>query len=267
MGDSKVTREGFIAIQGWMVTDLQLKGNELLIYACIYGFSQAEDQTFSGSLQYLADWTNSTRRGVLKNLQSLIEKGYLVKKESTIKGVKVCEYRTVDSSLVVNKVHGGMEQSSPGVVNKVHGGGEQSSPNNIEDNIDENIDDKKERGKETSAQQIVDLYNQICRSYPKLRTLSSARLKAIKARLRKFSLNDFRELFEKAEDSDFLKGSNNRNWSATFDWLIKDQNMAKVLEGNYDGRKNRASPKQDYSYLDNCRPAEPLKEGEGLDYF
>ncbi len=36
-----------------------------------------------------------------------------------------------------------------------------------------------------------------------------------------------------AEESDFLKGKNDRNWSATFDWLIKDSNMAKVLDGNY----------------------------------
>lgn len=36
-----------------------------------------------------------------------------------------------------------------------------------------------------------------------------------------------------AEASNFLKGQNNRNWSATFDWLIKDANMAKVLDGNY----------------------------------
>lgn len=36
-----------------------------------------------------------------------------------------------------------------------------------------------------------------------------------------------------AEESDFLKGKNDRNWSANFDWLIKDSNMAKVLDGNY----------------------------------
>ena len=47
---------------------------------------------------------------------------------------------------------------------------------------------------------------------------------------------DFKCLFEKAENSSFLKGANNRNWSATFDWLIKDSNMAKTLDGNYDDR-------------------------------
>lgn len=49
-----------------------------------------------------------------------------------------------------------------------------------------------------------------------------------------YSMDDFRMLFEKAEASSFLKGANNRNWSANFDWMIKDANMAKVIDGNYD---------------------------------
>lgn len=51
-------------------------------------------------------------------------------------------------------------------------------------------------------------------------------------------------LFEKAEASDFLKGSNDRNWTATFDWLIKDANMAKVIDGNYDNRSHQGQPKK-----------------------
>lgn len=71
---------------------------------------------------------------------------------------------------------------------------------------------------------------------PSLRTLSEARKKSIRARLKTYTLEDFRDLFEKAEASDFLKGKNNRDWSATFDWLIKDSNMIKVLDGNYDNK-------------------------------
>lgn len=83
-------------------------------------------------------------------------------------------------------------------------------------------------------QQIADMYNDTCVSFPRLTTLSEARKKAIKARLNVYSLEDFRRLFTKAQESTFLKGANNRNWTATFDWLIKDTNMAKVLDGNYD---------------------------------
>lgn len=87
-------------------------------------------------------------------------------------------------------------------------------------------------------QQIADMYNDTCVSFPRLTTLSEARKKAIKARLNVYSLEDFRRLFTKAQESTFLKGANNRNWTATFDWLIKDTNMAKVLDGNYDNRSD-----------------------------
>ena len=84
---------------------------------------------------------------------------------------------------------------------------------------------------------ISDLYNSICVSYPTLKTMSERRKKAIRARMNTgYTINDFRTLFEKAECSSFLKGQNNRNWSATFDWLIMDGNMAKVLDGNYDDK-------------------------------
>lgn len=89
----------------------------------------------------------------------------------------------------------------------------------------------------TPPSDIVSLFNSICVSYPHVNSLSETRKKAIRARLRNYSIDDFRKLFEKAEASSFLKGSNNRDWTANFDWLIKDGNMAKVLDGNYDDKK------------------------------
>ena len=70
------------------------------------------------------------------------------------------------------------------------------------------------------------------------------------SRLKTYNLGDFQELFEKAEKSSFLKGGNARNWVATFDWLIKDSNMAKVIDGNYDDRdvKNKKSQELDDFY-------------------
>ena len=82
-------------------------------------------------------------------------------------------------------------------------------------------------------QQIADLYNETCVSFPRLTKLSDSRKKAIRARLKQYSVDDFRRMFEMAESSDFLKGKNDRNWSATFDWMVKDANMAKILDGNY----------------------------------
>lgn len=82
--------------------------------------------------------------------------------------------------------------------------------------------------------EVVALYNEICISFPRLRSLSDARKKAIRARLASgYTMESFKELFQKAEASGFLKGKNDRNWQATFDWLVKDSNMAKVIDGNY----------------------------------
>jgi predicted phage replisome organizer len=103
-------------------------------------------------------------------------------------------------------------------------------------------EDKKEIHKENpTCQQIVDLFNSTCVSLPSVRSLSEARKKAIKARLNTYTIDDFKQCFENAQASSFLKGSNPRNWTATFDWLIKDANMAKVLDGNYVDNKNQSS--------------------------
>ena len=114
--------------------------------------------------------------------------------------------------------------------------------------IDKDIEIEKDTEIETEKrdripyQQIADMYNDTCVSFPRLTTLSDARKKAIKARMNKYTLDDLARLFEKAEASTFLKGGNQRNWSANFDWLIKDSNMAKVLDGNYDDKQPSGSP-------------------------
>ena len=77
MNTTFVKPENYIVIQGFMLTDLHLKGAELLVYATIYGFCQTEEQYFTGSLQYLAEWTNCTVRNVLNCVNGLIEKGLI----------------------------------------------------------------------------------------------------------------------------------------------------------------------------------------------
>ncbi len=92
---------------------------------------------------------------------------------------------------------------------------------------------------------IQDLYNKLCPSLQRCTVLSDARKKAIKARMSSGkTVDDFEQLFRKAEASSFLKGANNHNWKATFDWLIKDANMAKVLDGNYDDTKPRGNGRE-----------------------
>lgn len=118
---SKVKEANHICIHGWMVTLLNLSGNDLMVYAIIYGYSQGGNGWFEGSRQYLADWCNSTVRGIQKNLDKLVSADLLEKRIVEVQGVKFCNYRCVESSIPVNIV------PTPS---------EQSSHHNIEHNID-----------------------------------------------------------------------------------------------------------------------------------
>lgn len=109
----------YIVIQSWMISDLNLSGNDLLVYAIIYGFSQDGESKFTGSLQYLANWCNATKAGIQKNLKNLVDAGLIIKYESFKNNIKFCEY----SCTPYNKVAHPMQQSCI---------------NNIEDNIEEN---------------------------------------------------------------------------------------------------------------------------------
>jgi len=120
----------------------------------------------------------------------------------------------------------------------------------IEKDIDIEIEGEEEKENTAcspSPLQVVELYNKICISFPPVRTLSEARKKEIAIRLNTYSLKAFETLFENAESSSFLKGSNPRNWYATFDWLINEANMIKVIEGNYADRNIiKEQPKSDF---------------------
>lgn len=112
-----------------------------------------------------------------------------------------------------------------------------TEPNATDIDKDKDKDKDKEEDNRINYKAIMAMYNDICISFQSIRSLSEARKRAIRARMNSgYTMEDFRELFEKAEQSDFLRGKNRDNWMANFDWMIKDANMAKILDGNYDNK-------------------------------
>lgn len=111
--------------------------------------------------------------------------------------------------------------------------------------IDKDIDikdiSKDISSKKTECENIVSLFNSICVSLSKVQKLSDKRLKILKTRLKTYSADDFRKVFEKAEASDFLSGRNGAWVGCGFDWLIIESNMIKVLEGNYDNKQKKSN--------------------------
>ncbi len=91
-------------------------------------------------------------------------------------------------------------------------------------------------------EKIKTLYNTICVSFPRIKSIDGERRKAVGARWNKYkTLETFEELFTICEQSDFLKGQNERNWTADFDWMMKANNFTKILEHKYDNKQTEKS--------------------------
>lgn len=74
----RITRENYITIQGWMITDFRLKGFELLCYAVIYGFSQDNETKMTGGLEYLQSCTFASRPTIIATLKKLVQKQLII---------------------------------------------------------------------------------------------------------------------------------------------------------------------------------------------
>lgn len=138
---SNIKDGSYLVIQSWMITELELKGNELLIYALIYGFSQAEDSFFNGSLQYLADWTNSSRQTVITTLKSLQEKGLIEKlEEDPIKKTyRYVAYRGVKKFDQSKNLTRTSQEILLGESKNLTSTSQKIRPYNIYNNLDNNI--------------------------------------------------------------------------------------------------------------------------------
>lgn len=123
-----VQPNNYLTIQGWMLTDLHLKGSDLILYALIYGFTQDGESEFSGSITYMQQWAGITRQSVLNVLERLQAAGLIEKQKTTVNGIAVCRYRTTD---------GGSQKIRP-VVKNFDGGSVKITPNNNSDNININ---------------------------------------------------------------------------------------------------------------------------------
>ena len=80
---------------------------------------------------------------------------------------------------------------------------------------------------------VIEAWNKLSLSKLVAIKPNTNRYKMLKARINEFGIEKVIEAIESINNSDFLKGQNDRSWVITFDWFIKPNNFTKVLEGNY----------------------------------
>ena len=166
--------ENYLTIQGWMRNDLNLKGNELMVYALIYGFSQDKESCFTGSVGYIAEWIGSTKQTVHNILRSLLDKNMIDKQESYHNGIKFCSYKAILPPV----------KKFDSAVKNFDRGSQKILPNNIDDTINKKIEC------------IIDYLN--TKLGTKYRASTKATKDVIKARLKeKFTVEDFKTVIDK----------------------------------------------------------------------
>ncbi len=84
--------ETSIYVYDWMLKDLNLKRNELIIYAAIYGFMHDNISEFNCSLQFLADCIGSSKNAAKKCISSLVRQKLLEKRVMWVDDVKVYQF-------------------------------------------------------------------------------------------------------------------------------------------------------------------------------
>lgn len=129
-----VKPDNYVMLLGWMRTELNLKGNELNLYAIIYGFTQDGETEFSGSIRYMQEWLGvESKQTVLNTLEKLMDKGLVQKRTEVENGVKRNYYRA--SLRGSPKIRLPSPNFRPGVVQNLDRPSPNFRPNNIEDNI------------------------------------------------------------------------------------------------------------------------------------
>lgn len=121
--------ENVVVIHGWMCNELELKGNELLIFALIYGFSCDGVSSFFGSRKYIAETFNISLPTVDKALNGLLDKNFICKDNSN--GFPDVYYYNEG---VVKKLYMGCKETLQGGVKKLYRGCKETLPNNISNN-------------------------------------------------------------------------------------------------------------------------------------
>ena len=215
--------KNYITILGWMVNELSLSGNDLICYAVIYGFSQ-DDNFWEGSQSYLSDWLGVSRRTVVDILKRLISNGLIAKQEYEVNKVKFCKYKAI----VPNTIR--CEDSA-------QGGSEDSAHGNNNNNNKEEKDKSFSKKEHIDYNAIVKCWNETNPTLSNVKMLNNKRKEQIRNLLasNNATIDDLMKAIKIISMSSFCQGKNDRNWRASFDWLIKDTKscFSRLFEGAY----------------------------------
>ena len=238
MAESKIKDDNYYQVTGWMLNKLKLKGTPLNVFAIIYGFSQDGESEFSGSRQYLVDFTNSSKPTVDKALNELCNLNYIIKTSKVTNNITFNSYKA-NLPLVRELCWGGKETLPPSK-GTCSGGGKETLPNNksLNNKNNNNTNNKERKIVSNSFDLLIEKYAtsddgeswkypdapervELLKEWLKVRKAKRA---AMTDRAIELNLNKLDRLASESQMSvvDYLKEVICRGWQAFF--VIKDYN-------------------------------------------
>lgn len=195
--------------------DNRLNALDKVILTEIDSLDQGESGCYASN-KYIADFCQCSERKVTEAITKLIKLGYI--KLSSFDGrTRVLQSCLVNSASLPRKNC-------------------EADKKNLRGSTIKNNTDNNTLNTQREIQAVFDLYHEICVSLPKVKIFTDKRKSTVKSRLKKYSMEQIREAFMKAEQSDFLTGKV-KDFKASFDWILNETNFAKIIEGNYDNHK------------------------------
>lgn len=99
------------------------------------------------------------------------------------------------------------------------------------------------QGGRASPELVMDCWNSMASQcgLPPVMRMTAQRRKHISARIDPWWQEHWQEALEKIPTRRFLIGDNERGWKADFDWFIRPDTVAKLIEGKYENSKGSSS--------------------------
>jgi len=232
---SGIFKNGYGFIAKMVMQDRNLHVTAKALYAYFCSFSGKGDDIFPSRSKICYDLQISSDT-FSKYLKSLVDGGYIgvrqVKKNGKFSHNVYTFFTEPQPKLpcpkisdTENIVHGNLDTNNNKGFNK--------NSNLIITGSKEKETKKEKPTVEVNFDAFVQIYRDICIGFPGIRSITAQRKKAIKKFLEEHTVEEFKEICQKAIASDFLTGKST-GFKADFDFLIKPDKAIKTLEGTYD---------------------------------
>lgn len=232
--------DGYGFVPKMMMRDKRLSVEAKAIYSYLSSFAGAGMTAFP-SVELMLSELNISEDRFYKHRKILIELGYVSIEQKKGKG-KFAKNIYVINTCAPHPHFTGTEK--PSTENACTGNkGANSNSLNINTsttNGDESGEDKNPpkppKEEKQDYQSIVDEWNKTDFKNIKAIAKGSPREKLLIARIKDYGVDAIIEAIVIANQSDFLKGRNDKGWVMDFTWFIKPVNFLKVYENNYANR-------------------------------